>query len=179
MAYMCNLGNHQQVFVSNQDNQTIVTLSGTGPGQQQQASTGFSTGKWIALPILYRSQGEFILRVESDRGPHYVQLQGSSMKAIAKAPDLGTAEVMPMETAETPSMEPMKPMEPMEPTKPMEPLKIGDMEMGMKPMEMRMGNMSLSMGQSTSSSPKNFCPQCGVALKENDRFCANCGNRLV
>ncbi len=191
MAYMCNLGNGQQVFVYNQDNQTIVTLSGTLPGQQQQSSSGFSTGKWTALPILYRNAGGFILRIESDRGPHYVQLQGSSMSAVGTTPNFENAEVIPMQTAEPPPaatmepMKPMKPMTPMEPMKPMKPMKMGDMEMRMNPMEMRMGNMGMSMGESTPSKGEstpsyrqNFCPQCGAPVKENDRFCANCGHRL-
>lgn len=193
MAYLCNLGNGQQVFLYNQDNQTIVTLTGTLPGQQQQSTTGFSTGKWTALPILYRNAGGFVLRLESDRGPHYLQLQGSSMSAIGTPPNLETAEVMPMQTVDNPpaaTMEPMKPMEPMEPLKPMEPMKpmtpmepmkpmkMGDMEMRMNPMEMRMGNMGMSMGESTPSYRQNFCPQCGAPVKENDRFCANCGHRL-
>lgn len=181
MAYLCNLGNGQQVFVDNQDNQTIVTFTGTLPGQQQQSSSGFSTGKWTALPILYRNAGGFILRIDSDRGPHYVQLQGSSMSAMSAPPNLETAEVIPMQTAEPPpvaKMEPMKPMEPMEPMKPMKPMKMGDMEMRMNPMEMRMGNMSMSRGESTPSYQQNFCPQCGAPLKENDHFCANCGHRL-
>lgn len=200
MAYQCNLGNGQQVFVYNQDNQTIVTLSGTLPGQQQQSSSGFSTGKWTALPILYRNAGGFILRIESDRGPHYVQLQGSSMSAVGSTPNLENAQALPMQPAEHPPgatmesmnpMEPMKPMEPMEPMKPMKPMepmkpmKMGDMEMRMNPMEMRMGNMAMSMGESTPSKGEstpsyrqNFCPQCGAPVKENDRFCANCGHRL-
>jgi hypothetical protein len=185
MAYMCNLGNGQQVVVENQDNQTIVTLSGRGPGQQQQASTGFSTGKWTALPVLYREGGGFILRLETDRGPHYVQLQGSSMSAIGTTPHLGNAEVMPLQTLDRPQggtmnpMEPMQPMKPMQPMNPMEPMKMGDMEMRMNPMEMRMGKMNMSMGDSSPSYRQNFCSQCGAPVKENDRFCANCGNRLA
>jgi len=57
-------------------------------------------------------------------------------------------------------MEPMKPMAPMTPMKPMEPMK----PMGsMRPMELRMGDMHMSMGkrEKEEEKAKRFCTQCG------------------
>ena len=59
-------------------------------------------------------------------------------------------------------------MEPMEP-------------MGrMRPMEMRMGGMHMSMGAGETEAPpaKQFCTQCGKPAQKKDRFCASCGHAL-
>jgi hypothetical protein len=79
-------------------------------------------------------------------------------------------------------LEPMRPMEPMKPMKPMEPMK----PMGsMRPMELRMGDMHMSMGsvekESVEKEPqtaKRFCTQCGKPVQIEDRFCASCGHPL-
>jgi hypothetical protein len=48
--------------------------------------------------------------------------------------------------------------------------------MNINPMEMRMGNMLMSMGSSSASTStastkkKRFCPQCGEAVNQSDRF---------
>jgi NADH pyrophosphatase NudC (nudix superfamily) len=191
MAYSCNLGTGQQVFVDNRGRQTIVTTMGVGPGQQQQSSTGFSTGRWMAPPMLYRTANGFVLQLESETGHHYVQLQGSSMSAMAGPPSLGNAQGMQMQQAMAmpePSLEPLSHMPAMEPMQPMQPMKMGDMEMQANPMQMRMGNMAMSMGSATSaasaaehspaSGQKKFCSQCGSAVQPSDRFCSNCGHQL-
>ncbi|HSZ80206.1 MAG TPA: zinc-ribbon domain-containing protein, partial [Chthoniobacterales bacterium] len=78
------------------------------------------------------------------------------------------------------AMKPMKPMEgmkPMEPMRPMEPMK----PMGsMRPMELRMGNMHMSMGsvEKEPQTAKRFCTQCGKPVQSDDRFCASCGHPL-
>ncbi len=71
----------------------------------------------------------------------------------------------------------------MKPMKPMEPMNLGDMSMGVNPMEMRMGNMYMRMPEnpkleSPSKSNQHFCTQCGNLVKTDDRFCANCGHKL-
>jgi predicted amidophosphoribosyltransferase len=49
-------------------------------------------------------------------------------------------------------------------------------------MQMKMGNMEMKMGDSSSDrsqqSGRHFCSQCGAAVKPDDRFCANCGHHL-
>ncbi len=179
MAYLCNLGTGQQVYLDNQGTQTIVTIMSGGPGQQQQASSGVSTGRWTEPPTVFRTDNGVILRINSETGQHFVQLQGSSMGVMSQSPSLSNAQqlqvqqtsssasgqqpMQPMKPMEP--MQPMQPMQPMEPMKPMQPMKMGDMEMSMNPMQMKMGNMELSMGKSSASSQsqsgsgRHFCSQ--------------------
>lgn len=200
MAYLCNLGTGQQVYLDNQGTQTIVTIISGGPGQQQQASSGVSTGRWSEPPTVFRTDNGVILQINSETGKHFIQLQGSSMGVMSQSPSLSNAQQLqvqqtssvsgqqqmePMEPMEPMKpMQPMQPMEPMKPMQPMQPMKMGDMEMSMNPMQMRMGNMELSMGkssksnQSQSGSGRHFCTQCGSPVQPSDRFCASCGNRL-
>ncbi|NES03702.1 MAG: zinc-ribbon domain-containing protein [Okeania sp. SIO2F4] len=191
MAYKCEFGNGQEVYIENQGVQTVVTLASGSPGQQQQASTGFQTGKWTLPPTLFRTATGVILRIESEQGQSFVQLQAGGISTMSGTPALGNAEVLSLQQVEIrqsqgmPPMEPMKPMEPMrpmepmKPMEPMEPMKMGDMEMNMNPMQMRMGNMSMQMGSSSfATSGKRFCSQCGAAVTPSDRFCSNCGYQL-
>ncbi|MDJ0554424.1 MAG: zinc-ribbon domain-containing protein [Microcoleaceae cyanobacterium MO_207.B10] len=184
MAYKCELGNGQQVYIDNQGMQTVVTLASGGIGQQQQASTSLQTGKWNVPPTLFKTASGVILRIESEQGQSFVQLQAGGISTISGAPSLSNAEVLSLQQVEaTPSqgmapMEPMKPMEPMQPMEPMEPMKpmkMGNMEMNMNPMEMRMGNMSMQMG---TNSGRRFCSQCGATVTASDRFCSSCGFQL-
>jgi rRNA maturation endonuclease Nob1 len=51
---------------------------------------------------------------------------------------------------------------------------------GMRPMEMRMGGMHMSMGSAEKEprAAKRFCTQCGQPVQNEDRFCASCGHSL-
>ena len=182
MAYKCELGNGQAVYIENQGVQTMVTLASNSVGQQQQASTGFQTGKWIVPPTLFKTGSGVILRIESEQGQSFIQLQASGISTINGTPALSNAEVLSLEKVEAQprqSMAPMSPMEPMKPMEPMQPMKMGDMEMNMNPMQMRMGNMSMQMGSSSSAtSGKRFCSKCGASVKSSDRFCSSCGYQL-
>lgn len=187
MAYLCNLGTGQQVYLENQGTQTIVTIMSGGPGQQQQASSSFSTGRWTEPPTMFRTDKAVILRINSETGQHFVQLQGSSMGVMSQSPSLSNAQQLQVQQTSSAvsgqqPMPPMQPMQPMPPMPPMQPMKMGDMEMSMNPMQMRMGNMEMSMGKSSDlseGSGRHFCTQCGNPVQPSDRFCANCGNRLV
>lgn len=78
-------------------------------------------------------------------------------------------------------MEPMKPMKPMEPMEPMKPMTMGNMSASANPMEMRMGDMYMRMGEESEPQfkPKQrFCTECGNSVKASDRFCASCGHKL-
>ena len=175
-TYRGDLGGGQQVFVAAQGTQTVVTLMGGGPGQQQSQSSGFDTGEWLAPPVLFRTGGGLVLRIETARGHSFIRLQSSGMHLLDAAPSLTGANVLPLQPSEeaaAPSFRPMEPLKPMEPMKPM------------KPMEMRMGNMHMRMGGSEAkpeaapAAEKRFCTQCGKPAGPADRFCGRCGSRLT
>ncbi|UBF26082.1 hypothetical protein K9N68_31880 [Kovacikia minuta CCNUW1] len=44
MAYICELGMGQRVYVDNKGGQTMVTVASSSAGQQQQSSSWFSDG---------------------------------------------------------------------------------------------------------------------------------------
>jgi predicted amidophosphoribosyltransferase len=50
----------------------------------------------------------------------------------------------------------------------------------MRPMEMRMGDMHMSMGtrEKAAEPAKRFCTQCGKPVQDDDRYCASCGHAL-
>jgi zinc-ribbon domain len=196
MAYACELGTGQRIYLDHQGTQTIVTTMSGGPGQQQQSSTGFHTGSWTAPPEIFQTTGGAVLKITTAQGEHFIYIQGSSMQVMGGTPSLSGSQQMQVQqvasvpTSSLPPMEPMKPMDmggmqmsPMKPMEPMKPMKMGGMQMN--PMEMRMGDMEMRMGSPTASStpntpnPRRFCSQCGTAVEPEDRFCSSCGHRLV
>jgi NADH pyrophosphatase NudC (nudix superfamily) len=186
MAYMCELGSGHNIYLENQGSQTFVTSLVSSLGQQQQSSISLSTGNWIALPEMYRTPHGAILKITTAQGEHFIQIQGSSMSSMTSAPSLSSSQQMQMSQIArmpvTSSIPTMEPMEPLQPIPPLQPMKMGNMEMGMNPMEMRMGNMHVSMGsvsEPTQAKARRFCSQCGSATKQEDRFCSSCGHKLA
>lgn len=177
MAYVCDLGSGQKVYIDNSGMQTAIALISSSPGQQQQASSSFQTGPWVLPPTAFRTVAGVVLRIESQQGQQFVLLQANGIQVVASSPPLTNAEVLPLQQVATEAGFGEQMMPPMTPMKPMTPLKMGDMEMQMKPMQMRMGSMSMQMGDSTPAQ-KRFCSQCGAAVGESDRFCSSCGHRL-
>jgi predicted amidophosphoribosyltransferase len=45
-------------------------------------------------------------------------------------------------------------------------------------MEMQMGDMKMSMGDTKTVSKVRFCRQCGAKVAATDRFCSSCGHQL-
>jgi hypothetical protein len=199
MAYVCDMGMGRRLHLDNQNGQTIITISSTAPGQQQQASSSFQTGPWAATPEVYLTSDGAVVKLQTARGANYIRLQGNSI-GVSEALSLNELQQMQMQQtsgfvpSSPPPMEPMKPMEPMQPMEPMkpmdsnQPMTMGDMHMSMNPMEMRMGNMEMHMGnpKATAHAPtgvapatKRFCSQCGASVKDSDRFCTSCGHRLA
>jgi hypothetical protein len=200
MAFLCELGSGHNIYLDNQGNQTIITSMIGSPGQQQQSSSSVGTGNWTAPPEMYRTPHGAILKITTAQGEHFIQVQGSSMSSMTSAPSLSGSQQMQMNqvagtpgASSIPAMEPMQPiapmgsMQPLPSMQPMQPMKMGNMEMGGSPMEMRMGNMHLSMGspsveptvEPTQPKGRRFCSQCGAATQPDDRFCSSCGHKLA
>jgi len=175
MAYLCELGPNQWVFLDNQGEQTILTVASSSLGQQQQASNGFHTGVWTAPPQLFQTPMGVVIKLSTMGGDRYLQVQGSSMGVASSLPDMNQAQQMQMQQVATPPAPATQPMQPMQ------PLKMGNMTMNANPMEMRIGDMEMRMGTAataTTASSRRFCSQCGLAVQPTDRFCASCGHAL-
>ena len=181
MAYLCELGNGQRLYVESRGTQTIVTLASSQAGQQQQSSSGFPTGAWIAPPQVFQSPAGSILQLSTEQGIYSILIQGSSMGAIHDTPSVSGWQQLQVQQGSVPPSS----MPPMEPMQPLEPLKMGNMQMSLNPMQMQMGNMAMRMEPPASVSPtaqsstRRFCSQCGAAVKPEDRFCSSCGHQLT
>lgn len=176
MAYVANLGEGRSLTVNNVNQQTVITLSSSSAGQQQSQSSGFATGTWTVPPTLFCSSAGVILRVTTEQGQTFVQIQNNQMQLLTIVPHLAEIDVVPMQSV---SSSPPASMPEIQPIQPMQPMKMGSMEMQMNPMQMRMGDMELRMGGASSETPqKKFCSQCGTQLQAGDRFCSQCGHRI-
>jgi len=200
MAYTCELGSGQRLYLENVGEKTAVTLASGSAGQQQQSGSQFTTGVWTSPPELFRTSQGVVIKLTTAEGTHHLQLQGQQLGVLSQSPALGNAQQIQMNSGVSvpgnamppmqpmSSMEPMQPMSSMEPMQPMQPMKMGNMEMNANPMQMRMGNMEMQIGNAASSSAAKsgasstgkakFCSQCGTPVQPSDRFCANCGHQL-
>lgn len=170
MAYVCDLGTGQRVFLDNQATLTVVTVASAQAGQQQQASRSFQTGAWTASPQAFQTASGVLIKVQTAQGEQSIQIQGGSINVgMAAASEL--AQVPMQQIDRVPDLPPITPLAPMQ------PMQMGNMSMSLNPMEMRMGNMELRMDAAQPSAPK-FCNQCGRSVKPDDRFCASCGSQL-
>jgi zinc-ribbon domain len=172
MTYAYDLENGQRLIVQNEGDDTVVALSSDDEGQQQSQSTVFNTGKWSKTPELFSSRGALVLRLESKSGVEFIRVRGNQIQSMRSEPDLDNAERRKLkESDENVAMKPIEPMKPMAPMKPMG---------SMRPMEMRMGDMHMSMGtrERAGEPAKRFCTQCGKQAQIEDRFCASCGHAL-
>jgi hypothetical protein len=201
MAYQLELQAGQTLVLDNRGTQTVITLASHGPGQQQQASQSLTTGTWISPPEAYRTAEGVLIRLRTAEGDRILQIQQQQIRVLNQIPLGLNLQAIPLQERESvaPAMQPMKPMQPMQmqPMQPMGKLSMGDMHMSLDPMEMRMGDMTLSMGSSSASNPasdtsptsppepadpsasqRRFCSQCGARVQPSDRFCASCGHSL-
>jgi zinc-ribbon domain len=170
MTYAYDLENGQRLIVQNDGDDTLVALSSADEGQQQSQSTAFDTGRWLKPPELFRSRGNLVLRFESKGGAEFVRIRGNQIQSMRSEPELENAERLKLRRSDESVA--MKPMEPMKPLKPMG---------RMRPMEMRLGDMQMSMGsvEREAETEKRFCTQCGKQARNDDRFCGNCGHELT
>lgn len=171
MAYVCELGDGQRLYLDNSGTQTLITLSSSSAGQQQQSSQSFETGNWLAPPDVSRLWSGIIVTLKTEQGDRFIQVQGNYVGILQQPPSLDHAQPLQLQQTAPPPVTPMQPMQPMQ------PMKMGDMQMSLNPMSMRMGNMSMQMGTPPESS-RRFCSQCGASIQADDRFCSNCGHRL-
>ncbi|WP_204139339.1 zinc-ribbon domain-containing protein [Halomicronema sp. CCY15110] len=197
MAYTCELGSGQRLYLENVGEQTAVTLASGSAGQQQQSGSQFPTGTWTAPPELFRTQQGVVIQLTTAQGTHHLQLQGNQLGVMSQSPALGNAQQMQMSsgvampgnamppmqpmgaTQPMPPMSPMQPMEPMQPMQPMQPMKMGNMEMNANPMQMRMGNMAMQMGNAASSSAASSnTASSGAASPGKAKFCSQCGTAV-
>jgi len=186
MPYRCDLGPGHSIYLDNQGNATIILVSSTGAGQQQQASNTVHTGPWTDVPQVAQVGNGVLIRCVSAQGVVMVQVQGSQIGLATSAAAWASGQtiaVQPTDHMPVPKMrpmEPMQPMEPMEPMQPMQPMRMGNMQMSANPMAMRMGNMEMQMGntEATPKGQRQFCTQCGASVSPEDRFCGNCGHQL-
>jgi hypothetical protein len=169
MTYAYELENGQRLIVQNDGDDTLVALSSEDEGQQQSQCTGFDTGRWLKPPELFRTSGKLVLRIESKGGVEFIRVRGTQIQLMRSEPELENAERLKLKKSDESVA--MKPMEPLEPLKPMG---------RMRPMEMRMGGMHMSMGspEKEAETAKRFCTQCGKPARNEDRFCGNCGHEL-
>ncbi|MBL1173524.1 zinc ribbon domain-containing protein [Pantanalinema sp. GBBB05] len=175
MPYECELSTGQRIYLDCQGNQTIVTLSSSQPGQQQQSSCGFQTGAWTAPPQLFQTPGGAMIKITTAQAESLLQIQGNYMGISSDLSAIGGSQSLPMRQVASPSTTPMPPMPPMQ------PMKMGDMQMTMNPMTMQMGNMGMQMGSPTPvphTQERRFCSQCGGRVDPSDRFCSSCGHQF-
>jgi hypothetical protein len=187
MSYKYQSGAGSDIYLENQQEQTVIRVQSSGPGQQQAQSQSFATGEWTHLPLLFGTDNGLVVQIATAQSRFFFALNKGSIARLDADPALQNAKpLLLQETDKTAPhaapldpMRPMNPMEPMKPIEPLEPLKPMLSMQPMKPMEMRMGNMHMSMGSAPQSvSYKRFCTQCGREASATDRFCAGCGHRI-
>ena len=118
MTYTYDLGNGQRLLVQNNGDNTQVALSSGDSGQQQNQSTGFSTGECSKPPELFRTAENLVLRLESKSGVEFIGVQGNQIQSMRREPKLENAERLTLKESDE-NIARMKPMEPMKPMKPM------------------------------------------------------------
>ncbi len=170
MAYQCDLGTGQRLYLENRETQTVVRLTSGSARQQQSQQSNFETGKWRSLPKVFRTVTGILLIIDSAQKQSFLSLQAQRIGMLNSQPDMTGAEVLSLQPTESIASS-FKPLEPMP------PMQMDDMKM--EPMEMKMGTMHMKMGAPSSQSPHHFCPQCGESVRESDRFCSHCGTHLA
>lgn len=169
MSYFFELQTGDRCSIQNLGHQTVINLSYSSGGQQQQSSISLTTGAWNTPPTAFYVNQGAIAQISGSQGTYYVYLQSGQLQSLPIAPDLTHAQSIPLQE-DRGSVAP-----PLPPLPPLPPMTMGGMQMQMTPMEMRMGDRVLRMD---TASPRRFCSQCGAAVQASDRFCASCGHAL-
>jgi hypothetical protein len=122
VKYECELAAGQHLELDNDGDQTVVSFSSRGLGQQQSQGHGITTGQWSKTPTVFRVDQGVVVRVETGNGPRFLQVEGNETTLLQKEPHLESAERIPLKEAPASNVKPMKPMEPMQPMRPMRPM---------------------------------------------------------
>jgi hypothetical protein len=165
MAYQAILNGTQQLTISNQGVQTLITLISSSPGQQQSQSSSFTTGNWVRSPQLFQTGQGFILQIEGSNGQYFIQIQSNGISTINGIPTLSHSTPVDLEQVADPPEQNVN-------FEPMQSLRMGNISMGINSMSINMNNKFRQTGT------KRFCSQCGVKAKLSDRFCSSCGHQL-
>lgn len=163
MLYNWQLATGHQISVDNEGAQTVVTIQNNSAGQQQRSSNSFTTGLWIVPPEMTVTTTGAILKITTASGESSIQIQGNNVQMHSS--HIGSSQSTSSTSSSSSSG-----------FTPMQPMQMGNMQMSMQPMVMRMGDMELNMG--AEASQQRFCSQCGSPVKPADKFCASCGNKL-
>ena len=172
MAYVGELGVGSSIYIENQDSQTVITVITASPGQQQQTSHSFSIGHWTTAPSLFQYLQDYIIQLETVQGSRILWVQSGQIRQMEIKPPQHTLKPIALQQMvhmPSPSFSPL-------------PLTMNNMVRSGQPLQMRIGNMNLSMGTTatvTQTSSNNYCSQCGASVATADKFCANCGHRLA
>ena len=169
MIYNWELATGQQISVDNQGTQTVVAISTTSAGQRQQTINSFNTGIWIVPPEMSIDLTGATLKITTAIGAALIRVRGNSIQMQSTNSGEHQSSTTTSSTFTT-GMAPMQPMQPMP------PMQMGNMQMNMQPMVMKMGDLELNMG--ATASKQTFCTQCGTPVKPVDKFCASCGHKL-
>ena len=164
MLYNWNLATGHQISIDNEGAQTVVTIQNNSAGQQQRSSNSFTTGIWIVPPELIVTPTGAIVKITTASGESAIQIQGNSVQMHSSHSGGGQSSTTSTSSTSTSGFSPMPPMQ------------MGNMQMSMQPMVMKMGDMELNLGAGASQS--KFCSQCGTPVKAADKFCSSCGNKL-
>uniref|UniRef100_B8HN73 Phosphoribosylglycinamide formyltransferase n=1 Tax=Cyanothece sp. (strain PCC 7425 / ATCC 29141) TaxID=395961 RepID=B8HN73_CYAP4 len=179
--YQTELIPGQTLSLEQRGEQTIVTVSSVTPGQQQQASSSFTTGGWLSAPSILKTDRGVVIELSTVSGDYRWQIQGNSIRPVLGAPpSSATAQPQPLRPPSQPPLPPLPKLE-------MGRLEMGEMKMSLEPMQMQMGNMQMQMGNPLPRSgepiAQRFCSQCGQPIVREQssippRFCAACGHSL-
>jgi zinc-ribbon domain len=167
MPYNWKLASGHEIYVDNEGAQTIVTIQNNSAGQQQRSSNSFTTGIWIVPPEMTLTPTGAILKIVTPSGESVLQIHGNSVQMHSSHSanhSGGSQSTSSTSSSSTSGFSPMPPMQ------------MGNMQMNMPPMVMKIGDMELNMG--AGASQPRFCSQCGTAVRATDKFCASCGNKL-
>jgi hypothetical protein len=100
MTNAYDLGNGQRLLVQNDGDKTEVALSSGDSGQQQNQSTGFSTGEWSKPPELFRTAENLVLRLESKSGVEFIGVQDNQIESMRREPNLENAERLTLKASD-------------------------------------------------------------------------------
>jgi hypothetical protein len=124
MIYECQLENGQHLEIENEGNQTFVSFSSRGAGQNQSQGRGFKTGKWSRNPAVRRVGKDYFIQLQTTDGSRYLRVRGNQTTLLDAEPEwTGAEEIELMESSAVNRMKPMEPMKPMRPMEPMKPLR--------------------------------------------------------